>query len=122
MIPRPEPDYAEITRRIVAVAQPERIILFGSRARGDHRPDSDIDLLVVMKRIEDRGKMMVGIRNAIGEVGYGVDVVVYNPQEVRERADWDSSVISWALREGKQLYERAKRRSQASAAHRPARL
>ncbi len=104
--PHQEPDYAEITRRLVAAAQPERIILFGSRARGDHRPDSDIDLLVVMRKIEDKGKLVMSIYNAIGGgVGYGVDILADDTRQVQQRADWSTSPISSALKEGRVLYE-----------------
>ncbi len=107
----PTPDMEAIVGRIVKAAHPEKIILFGSRARGDHRPDSDIDLLVVVKKVENRGRMMVDFRSAVGSVGFGVDVLVYSPAEMKQRAEWDSSAISWALKEGKVLYERARRRS-----------
>lgn len=44
----------EIARRIVEVCEPEKVIVFGSRARRDHRPDSDIDILVVAESDEPR--------------------------------------------------------------------
>ena len=48
--------YDEIVRRIVALADPDKIIVFGSRARGDHRADSDIDILVIKESTEPRYK------------------------------------------------------------------
>jgi len=119
-IDRPPPDYEEITRRIVEAVSPERVILFGSRARGDHRPDSDIDLLVVFRRVADRGKLIMAMRGSVGYTAVGTDILAYSLQEMRERADWSTSPISSALKEGRVLYERPTRRSRAVVAHRPA--
>jgi predicted nucleotidyltransferase len=120
-IDRPPPDYEEITRRIIKSVNPERVILFGSRARGDNRPDSDIDIIVVFKKIQNRGERIVEIRNAIGDAGYGIDVLVYSAQEMINRADWSTSPISYALKEGKSLYERPRRRGEKTIASRQTR-
>ena len=104
-----------IVKKLLVVAKPERIILFGSRARKDNYPRSDIDLLIILRHFKDRGNLILQFRNAIGDVGVGVDILVYSQKEVRERSDWSSSVISWALKEGKVLYEKPRRRSESPA-------
>jgi len=120
IIERPPPDYEEITRRIVESVNPERVILFGSRARGDNRPDSDIDIIVVLRKIENRGQMIMTIHNAVGDTGYGIDILAYSARQILQRADWSTSPISHALKEGRVLYERPRRRSKELVAHRSA--
>lgn len=92
-------------QKLVAAAQPSRVILFGSYARGEAGEDSDVDLLVVEPRVENRGAEMVRLRRAIGRVGTGVDVLVYSEEEVARRGQVPGTVIYWALREGKTLYD-----------------
>jgi hypothetical protein len=76
----------EIVRRVVEVARPERIILFGSAARGDSGPDSDIDLLVVKSDIEDRGRLTEDIHLRFFGLPVSVDVLVVTPEEVERRS------------------------------------
>lgn len=95
----------EAVRRIVAVAQPTKVILFGSHARGDSDADSDLDLLVIERSVGNVGEEMVRLSEAVGTVGVGVDVLVYSEAEVEHRRDWCTSPIYWALREGRVLYE-----------------
>jgi predicted nucleotidyltransferase len=95
----------EAVQRIVAVAQPSRVILFGSYGRGDAAEESDLDLIVIERHVEDRGEEMVRLRGAVGYIGTGVDVLVYSEAEVEERRDWCTSPIYWALREGRTLYD-----------------
>jgi predicted nucleotidyltransferase len=95
----------EAVQRIVAVAQPSRVILFGSYGRGDAAEDSDLDLIVIERHVEDRGEEMVRLRGAVGNIGTGVDVLVYSEAELEERRDWCTSPIYWALREGRTLYD-----------------
>lgn len=93
----------EIVRRIVEVAKPERIILFGSAARGTPGPDSDLDLLVV-KRGAHRRKLAGEIyMNLIG-VGRAVDVVVVTPEDIERFGDSPALIIEPALREGREIY------------------
>ncbi len=93
----------EIVRRIVEVAQPERIILFGSAVRGTTRPDSDVDLLVV-KRGAHRRKVAGEIYMRLIGVGRAVDVVVVTPEDIERFGDSPALVIEPALREGKVIY------------------
>ena len=97
----------EIIRRIVAGFDPLKIILFGSHARGEGGPDSDADLLVVM-RVEGskRGKA-AEIDLALWGVDLPADIIVVTPEEVERFRDIVGTIIYPALREGKVVYERA---------------
>ena len=93
----------EIIRRIVEVAQPEKIILFGSAARGEMGPHSDVDLLVIkagVHRLELTGQIY---RHMHG-VGEAVDIIVVTPEDVERYRDSHALVIAPALREGKVVY------------------
>jgi predicted nucleotidyltransferase len=93
-----------IIERIVEVADPERIILFGSAARDEMGPYSDFDLLIVKEGEYSRGRLVEEIyMNLIG-VGQAVDVIVVTPEEVEEYRDSHSLVISPALNEGREVY------------------
>lgn len=105
-----------MTSRIVAGFQPERIILFGSYARGEANEQSDIDLLVVMPDGTDRRTTAIAVLGALGGLGVAKDVVVTTPDEIARRGDLVGTVLRPALREGKVLYERAGRGSAAVAA------
>ena len=94
----------EIVRRIVEVAQPERIILFGSAARGDMRRHSDVDLLVV-KEDADRLELMGDIYMNLDGVGAAVDAVVVTPGDVERFKDSHGLIIKPALQEGQVVYE-----------------
>lgn len=99
----------EIIRRVAAAARPEKIVLFGSRARGDHRPDSDIDLLVIQKSNVARHLRAVPIYEALVGVPTDVDieVLVYTPAEVQDWSQVQQAFVTTALLEGKVLYEGA---------------
>ena len=71
----------EIIDRIVSASQPERIILFGSAAKGTMGKDSDIDLLVIKSNVH-RGKTTDQIYRSMKGVGYPVDVIVAHPEDL----------------------------------------
>ena len=96
----------DIIRRIVEVAQPEKIILFGSAARGEMNRHSDVDLLVV-KEGTHRRDMAGRIYENLWGVGAAVDVVVVTPADVERYKDSHALVIKPALREGRVVYEAA---------------
>jgi|ERR1051325_1647111 predicted nucleotidyltransferase len=100
--------WEEIVRRIVKAVGPEKIVLFGSRARGDHRPDSDIDLLVIKESNVPRSQRPVAIHAALEGLPIEVDaeVMVYTPKEVEEWKGSQAAFVTTALREGKLLYEK----------------
>jgi predicted nucleotidyltransferase len=93
----------EIIRRIVEVAQPEKIILFGSAARGDMGPNSDVDLLVV-KSGGHRRQLAMQIYRHIRGVGCAVDVIVVTPEDIERYGNCPALIIEPALKEGKVVY------------------
>ena len=96
----------EIIKRIVEEVEPDKIILFGSAARGDMGPNSDVDLLVVKSGVVHRGQLAGDIyMNLIG-VERAVDVVVVTPEDIERYKDSIALVIRPALREGKVIYAR----------------
>jgi predicted nucleotidyltransferase len=97
----------QIVKRIVAVAQPKRVILFGSYGRGDAAEDSDLDLIVIERHVDNRGEEMVRLRGAVGRIGVGVDVLVYSETEYERRSQVPGTVLYWARKEGRPLYEAA---------------
>lgn len=97
----------EIVRRIVDGFDPEKIILFGSHARGKAGPDADFDLLVVMRVAGSKRKEATRIDLALYGVDMPVDLIVVTPEEVERFRDVIGTIIYPALREGKVLYERA---------------
>ena len=99
---------AEVVRRIVEVASPERIILFGSAARGDAGPDSDIDLLVVLPEAPNKRQAAIEIRRALRDFPVSKDIIVTTLDEIARRGDLIGPVLRPALREGKVLYARAR--------------
>ena len=97
----------EIIRRIRTVAAPEKIILFGSYARGEAGPDSDLDLLVVMRGVSHTRHESTRIRRALRGLWVPIDVVVATPEQLDQYRDSIGLIYGPALREGKLLYERA---------------
>lgn len=93
---------------VVRAAAPQRVVVFGSVARGDEGPDSDIDLLVVLERVEpgDRARLVAAIRRAISARA-PIDVFVTDLAEYERRKDVIGSMAYWPEREGEIVYERA---------------
>ncbi len=96
----------EIVRRIVDVAQPEKIILFGSAARGEMRPHSDVDLLVVKDGERSLDVMKAIYRNLKG-VGVAVDALVATSEHVERYRNSHALVFKSALQDGRTIYEAA---------------
>jgi len=94
----------EIVRRVVEVAQPERIILFGSAARGEMGPNSDVDLLVVKPGKFHQGHLTGEIYMNLHGVGLPVDIILVTPEQVEKYAQTHFLVIAPALREGREVY------------------
>ena len=93
-----------IISRIVEVADPERIILFGSAARGDMNRHSDVDLLIVKEGVDPLDLMGQIYQNLHG-VGAAVDAFVVAPQAVERYKNSHALIIKPALQEGKVVYE-----------------
>jgi predicted nucleotidyltransferase len=101
----PEPKALEaVVRRIVEVAQPERIILFGSAARGEMGPDSDLDVLVVKSGVEHRRRLAQDIYMNLAGVGVGVDLIVLTPEDIDAQKGSVGSIVGPALEEGRVIY------------------
>ena len=107
----------KMVQAIVAEADPEQVLLFGSRARGDHGEHSDVDLIVVeaepfgpeRSRYREMNRLRRAVRSpGVGaEIEVGVDILVYSLAEVEYWRDSINHVLARALREGRVLYERA---------------
>ena len=95
----------QIVSRIVEASHPERVVLFGSRARGEPRSESDYDLLVIKKSDEPRYRRAVPLYEALVGLLANVDIMVYTPKEVSEWSDLPEAFVTTAVREGKALYE-----------------
>lgn len=94
----------KIIRRIVKVAKPDKIIMFGSAARGRMGPNSDVDLLVIKRGKFHRGRLTDRIYMNMHGVGQAVDVIVVTPEDVERYKDCFALVIYPAVREGKVVY------------------
>jgi predicted nucleotidyltransferase len=94
----------EIVRRVVEVAEPEKIILFGSAARGKMGPNSDVDLLVVKRGKFNRSRLAGDIYMNLHGVGQAVDVIVVTPEDVERYRDTHCLIIKPALQEGREVY------------------
>jgi predicted nucleotidyltransferase len=97
----------EVVRRVLAVAKPERIILFGSAAAGQMTNDSDIDLLIVERVADHRHRESVAITDAIGDVRYPVDVKVISTERFEATKDIIGGIAYPAHKYGRLLYRAA---------------
>lgn len=96
----------DIVSRIVERFDPDKIILFGSRARGDNATRSDVDLLVVMAVPHTRRRLATEIDLSLLGIDLPADVIVVTPEEVQRNQDRIGTIIRPAILEGKVLYER----------------
>ena len=110
MTPVTEAIIGRMVRALVDEADPEQVILFGSRARGDSREHSDVDLIVVEAEPfgpgRSRHKEMIRLRQALRPFRIPVDILVYSRDDVDYWRDSLNYVLARALREGTVLYER----------------
>lgn len=94
-------------RRIVEVARPNRVILFGSAARGETHWDSDADFLVVLPQANRPREESVRIRRALDGINMPVDVLVVAEERLQSLADRPGLIYREALRHGRVLYDSA---------------
>jgi uncharacterized protein len=97
----------EIVQRILSVAAPDKIILFGSAATGQMTQDSDIDLLIVDPDPEDRRKEGVRLRRILNGLGYPFDVIVISTEWFEESKEVIGGIAYPANKYGKVIYEAA---------------
>ena len=102
---RPDSDLLkDLVRRILQAVQPLQIVLFGSAARGDMGPDSDLDVLVVMPDGVHRRKTAQLIRCHLAGFGFAKDVVVVTLSDIEHHGTNPYLLIKSALDEGRELY------------------
>jgi predicted nucleotidyltransferase len=97
-----DPLLEEVRRRLLAALDPppDRIVAFGSRARGDARTDSDLDLIVVLRGGGSPGQRGVLVRRPLRDLDVAMDILVYTPEEYARYRTYPSSVVRIAEREG----------------------
>ena len=99
--------FEEMIRRIVDRFHPERIILFGSYARGNPTSDSDLDIIVVLPVQGSTRKKANEIDLALADRTVPLDLIVVTPEQFQQQRKIIGSIVSEALREGKVVYEAA---------------
>ena len=100
----PQKAIDHVVEQIVEKFKPQKIILFGSYARGNPRPESDVDLLVVMDTAIKEVKQAIEIHHQLN-IMFGLDLLVYTPKHLRERLEIGDWFVRDVLKEGKVLYE-----------------
>lgn len=100
-----EPPIQEIVEKIVEAFHPRRIVLFGSRARGEQDAESDVDLLVEMETGLQPLQRRLAVDRLFGLRDWPMDVFVYTPEEVEQTRDTVGTLTYAALREGETVYE-----------------
>ena len=100
----PQKAIDQVVQQIVEKFKPQKIILFGSYARGNPRPESDLDLLVVMDTLLKESKQSLEIRRHL-DVMCGMDLIVHTPKRLKERVKMGDWFLRDVLKEGKVLYE-----------------
>ncbi len=101
-----EPPVDEIVAKIVDAFHPRRIVMFGSRARGQAGPESDLDLLVEMESDKPPRDRIRAVDALFARRRWSMDLLVYTPEEVRRFRDMIGTVLYTIEREGRVLYER----------------
>jgi predicted nucleotidyltransferase len=94
---------AEAGRRLAAAAPDAKVILFGSRARDEGRSDSDLDLLVIEPGLKSRRAEFVRLRQALGDLGVPIDLIVLSAEYADQRAQVRGSMVNEALHRGRVL-------------------
>lgn len=100
-----EPVIATMVDRLVSEFRPKRIILFGSRARGDASEASDVDLLVVVPDPTDTSEAAFQMRSCLSGLSVAKDILVTTPEEIAYRGHVTGSVLHAALREGRVVHD-----------------
>ena len=99
------PYLPEVVDRIVRKFHPAKIILFGSWVRGEAQKDSDLDLLVVLPKVEHTRKAAIQIGNSLSNLPISKDIIVTTPEEIEKYGKTAGNILLPALTEGKVIYE-----------------
>ncbi len=99
-----EKEIQSITRQLIEKYGPEKIILFGSAARGDKGPDSDADFLIIKKQTPYYGSERIMEVSSIIERNIPVDFLIYRPEEFEKRLEMGDPFLKAILKEGRVLY------------------
>jgi predicted nucleotidyltransferase len=99
---------SEIRERLVSRFHPDKIILFGSQARGTSDKRSDIDLLVICRFKGKRRHLMVEMDDVLREIEYAFDIVVLTPDEFQRDRNIPGTIGRYASQEGKTIYEQSR--------------
>jgi len=104
-MPTDDPLVAEITERLVALYKPDRVYLFGSAARGDAKPGSDYDFMVLVAEDTPKEERQTPkINEVLADIDAPVDVLVWPRDYFDERLHLPASFPATIVREGKLLY------------------
>lgn len=95
-----------IVSRLIAGFAPLKVVLFGSRARGQGTAESDVDLLVVLPQAPNTRESAVQMRRTLRDLPVAKDILVSTPEEIRLRGGIVGTLLNTALREGRVLFER----------------
>jgi predicted nucleotidyltransferase len=101
-----EKSLKQATYRLVEKFQPQRIILFGSHARGNADKHSDVDILVVASFKGKRRSVMVAMDRALRGIGFARDIILLTPEEYDRDREIPGTIARPASQQGKVLYER----------------
>ena len=99
-----EKEIQSITKQLIEKYAPEKIILFGSAARGDKGPDSDADFLIIKKQTPYYGSERIMEVSSLIERNIPVDFLIYRPEEFEKRLEMGDPFLKAILKEGRVLY------------------
>lgn len=97
----------EIVDRIVSIVDPDIILLFGSRASGGEREDSDLDLLVIKSNLNESRRMLRQVYSSLSGIGMPVDIIIVDRDKLNEYIDDPYMIYGQAVKEGRTLYAKA---------------
>jgi uncharacterized protein len=106
LTPGNDPKVREIVDRLVRAVDPDKVVLFGSRARNTEAPGSDYDVLIIKGTPENRYRRLKPARLALWGVGVPVDLLWYTPEELDEWSEVKAHVATQAVSHGVVVYEK----------------
>lgn len=100
----PKAEIKLIMRQLIEKYKPEKIILFGSAAKGNFRTDSDLDFMIVKQTTKNKAERMREVSSLVSRKT-PADFLVYTPEEIKRRLAIGDYFVEDVLKEGKVLYE-----------------